>query len=192
MEKLEKAFALFDQYNQQDPNQLEWDGKTYAEEYFFALKLNEWVIQLQPEASEELLLASRSQHIGRWKIARSAYPMDRIGNLTWRSDLAKFHAKTAGELMLEAGYDQALIERAQKIIQKKQLKLDPEVQTIENALCLVFLQYQLDDFMKKHDEEKLIRILQKSWSKMDQAGRDAALTLAYSPDATALLGKALS
>ena len=104
MTKLQKAIDLFDELNRQDPNQVEWDGKMYAAEYFYALQLYTWVIQLEPAAGDHLLLASRSQHIGRWKSPRKLYPEGKAGYLNWRKDLAKFHAATAGGLMQTAGY----------------------------------------------------------------------------------------
>ncbi|EHQ29370.1 DUF4202 domain-containing protein [Mucilaginibacter paludis] len=191
MEKLEKAFALFDAYNKQDPKTLVWDGVTYPEEYFYAIELYNWVLKLEPKASEPVLLASRSQHIGRWTIPRDSYPDGKAGYLNWRSNLAKFHATKAGELMEEAGYDTDFIEGVQKIILKQKIKLDPEVQLIENALCLVFLQFQFESFIQKHAEDKLINIVRKTWKKMSQAGHDAALKLTYSERAKDLIGKAL-
>jgi len=191
MNKLEKAFALFDSYNQQDPNTITWEGISYPAEYFFALQVYHWVIKLAPDASESLLLASRSQHIGRWTSPRSSYPEGKAPYLQWRMELAKFHAAKATELMLEAGYEGEIVEAAQRIILKKNLRTDPEVQTMENSLCLVFLQFQYEDFIEKHDETKVMRILQKSWGKMSQPGRAAALTISYSAKAKQMLDKAL-
>jgi hypothetical protein len=191
MDKLHKAFALFDAYNKQDPTTHTWDGKTYPSEYFYAIELYNWVLKLEPEANEAVLLASRSQHIGRWTVPRESYPAGKAGYLNWRSDLAKFHAAKASELMLEAGYDNDFIENVQKIILKQKIKLNPDAQLIEDALCLVFLQFQFDAFIAKHDDDKLIRIIKKTWNKMSQAGHDAALKLRFSDKAKDLIGKAL-
>jgi len=192
MDKLQQAFELFDTYNKQDPTTLVWDNITYPSEYFYALALYNWVLKLEPEASEAVLLASRSQHIGRWTITRKTYPDGKAGYLNWRSDLAKFHAITSGYMMLQAGYDEDFIEEVKRIILKQKIKLDPEVQLIENALCLVFLEFQFEDFIRKHDDEKLIHIIKKTWKKMSQPGQDAALKLNYSAKASALLGQALA
>lgn len=192
MSKLEKAFQLFDSYNKQDPHTLLWDEREYAAEYFYALQLHNWVRKLDPEASEALLLASRCQHLGRWKIPRAQYPSGKAGYLRWRSDLAKFHASEAKKLLIEVGYSEHEIEEVQHIILKQNLKADKEVQTMENALCLVFLEFQFEDFIQKHDDDKLVRIVQKSWKKMSEPGRTAALSLTYSPKAKLLLNKALN
>lgn len=191
MTKLTQAFELFDTYNQQDPTSFIWEGTSYPQEYFMALKLHEWVEKLMPEASEPLLLASRSQHIGRWTVARSSYPEGKVGYLTWRKDLGKFHAKTAGELMAQVGYDAETIERTQQIILKQRIKQDAEVQTIENALCLVFLEYQYEAFHPKHEADKVIDILKKSLLKMDAHGHSFALKLSFSEKGLSYVQEAL-
>ena len=191
MTKLTQAFELFDTYNQQDPTSFIWEGTSYPQEYFMALKLHEWVEKLMPEASEPLLLASRSQHIGRWTVARNSYPEGKVGYLTWRKDLGKFHAKTAGELMAQVGYDAEMIERTQQIILKQRIKQDAEVQTIENALCLVFLEYQYEAFHPKHEADKVIDILKKSLLKMDAHGHSFALKLSFSEKGLSYVQEAL-
>lgn len=192
MDKLEKAFTLFDAYNKKSPETIFWENQAFPSEYFYALKLYEWVKKLEPQASESLLLASRAQHIGRWEISRKSYPEGRVGYLKWRSDLGKFHAQTASELLKEAGYDVETIKRVREIIQKQRLKTDEDVQTIENALCLVFLQFQFDDLIEKVTEEKMIDILRKTWGKMSEPGRKHALDLEFSEAGSALIKKALS
>lgn len=191
MTKMEQAFDLFDTYNQQDPSEVIWNGQHYPSEYFYAIKLYEWVKRLDPEASEPLLLASRCQHIGRWEIARKAYPEGRVGYLKWRNDLSKLHAQKATEILQLLGYEKGMIDRVNEIILKKRLKSDTDVQTMENALCLVFLEFQYDDFIKKHSAEKMIGILQKTWAKMSAPGRQAAASLTHSEAGKNLLNKAL-
>lgn len=194
MSKLDKAFDLFDAYNKQDPRSFTWEGITEPQEYFFAVKLYEWVLKLDPGADEELLLASRSQHIGRWEILREAYPEGREPYLKWRKDLALHHADIAGRLMKEAGYGDETIDRVTQILLKKRIKVDPDVQTMENALCLVFLQLQYEEFRKKYEQEpeKIINILRKSLLKMDEKGHRLALTLPYSAKGLDLINEALS
>lgn len=193
MDKSEAAFALFDTYNQQDPRNFEWEGNIYPQEYFFAVKLYEWVLKINPNASDELLLASRSQHIGRWEIPRESYPEGREPYLKWRKDLALHHAAIAGKLLGQAGFTNEIIARVSQIILKKRIKVDADVQTMENALCLVFLQFQYEAFRQKHenDPEKIINILRKSLLKMDSLGHSFALTLAFTPPGLSLLQAAL-
>jgi len=180
MTKLALAYKAFDEYNQKDPHTFVWDGLSYPQEYFLALKLYDWVLKLDPNASEELLLASRSQHIGRWEIPREDYPDGREGYLKWRKELALFHAGKASVIMEETGYTDEQIARVKQIILKQKIKVDAEVQTMENALCLVFLEFQYEDFCSKHPAEKVINILKKSLLKMDKHGHQFALALNYS------------
>lgn len=180
MDKLHIAFEAFDNYNKQDPFVFTWEGVSYPQEYFLALKLHEWVLKLDPNAGEELLLASRSQHIGRWESPRETYPMDREGYLKWRKDLAHFHADKAADIMRRVGYSEDTIERTRQIILKQKIKVDNDVQTMENALCLVFLQFQYEEFLHKHSPEKVVNILRKSLLKMDAHGHQFALGLKYS------------
>lgn len=189
--KLNKAFSLFDAYNRRDPTVFKIDGHVEPSTYFYTVKLYDWVKKLDPEASEALLLASRSQHIGRWEVPRSTYPEGRVGYLQWRSDLSKFHAQKAADILNIVGYDEDTIDRVQMIILKRKLKIDAEVQTMEDALCLVFLEFQYDELIAKHADEKIIHILRKTWNKMTDRGRKAALTLDFSEKGTFLLGKAL-
>lgn len=106
MSRTETALSLFDEYNQKDPNIFIWQGITYPQEYFFAIQLHQWVLKLSPLASEELLLASRYQHIGRWEKPRNLYPEGRIGYLTWRKDLSAYHAQKAAEILAINGYSE--------------------------------------------------------------------------------------
>jgi hypothetical protein len=192
MTKMEQAFHLFDAYNKQDISEIIWNGQHYPSEYFYAIQLYEWVKKLDPEANEPLLLASKCQHIGRWEISRKTYPEGRTGYLKWRSDLSKFHAQKATEILQSVEYDTNIIAHVNEIILKKKLKTDPDVQTMENALCLVFLEFHYDDLIKKHPAEKIIDILQKTWGKMSATGRQVALSLTYSEKGHMLLEKALN
>lgn len=189
---MEKAFALFDAYNRQDPHTVDWEGTVYPAEYFYALQLYAWVARLDPHASEVLLLASRCQHIGRWLRPRADYPNGKAGYLNWRTDLAKFHANEAERLLVEAGYDGGVIAALRSILLKQGLRSNPDMQTMENALCLVFLQFQYENFLSQHDEDKIIRILRKTWGKMSEPGHKAAMGLSFSERGTVLIGKALA
>jgi hypothetical protein len=191
MTKRENVFALFDAYNEKDPRKIEWEGISYAVEHFYALQLYNWVIKLKPDAQEPLLIASRCQHIGRWQITRSQYPKGKVGYFTWRHTLAKFHAETAGALLAEGGYDAVTIKLVQRILLKEQLIKNGDVQVMEDALCLVFLEFQYENFLSTHDEDMILKILKTSWNKMDESGREAALKLTYSEKGKALLEKAL-
>jgi hypothetical protein len=181
--RFNQAIAKIDAANAQDPHGLE---VAHAE------RRTAWVRQLvDQEASEALLLAARAQHLRRWEIPRDSYPRDRAGYLQWRQDLKQFHAEKTAEILREVGYDTALIERVQDLILKKRLKLDPEVQALKDALCLVFLEAQFSEFAQK-EADKIVEIVRKTWRKMSPQGRQFALALPLGVEDRAILEKVLS
>jgi len=190
--KFEAALRRFDEANSRDPNRENADGVSHPRELLYAQRLTGWVLRLSPDASEELRLAARCQHICRWEIPRGSYPMTRAGYLKWRADLKKFHAQKAGEILREVGYTEAVIRRVQELNLKKDFPNDPEGRVLEDALCLVFLQFQFADLAAKTAEEKTINALQKSWQKMTDAARTEALKLEFAPREKTLLQRALN
>ena|SRR5947209_6446358 len=190
--RFELAIRRFDQENAQDPNLETVNGLARPRELVYAERLSQWVLKLAPAASEALRLAARCQHIGRWKIPRDTYEMTRTGYLRWRSDLKSFHAKRAGEILRDAGYDDPTIQRVQELNLKKNFPKDPNSRVLEDALCLVFLQYQFADLAARTTEDKIINALQKSWKKMTPQGQIEALHLQLTPHEKALLDRALA
>ena len=189
--RLKEVWALIDAENQQDPNQEQADGKVWPKEYLYGLRMSEQQAAFVPEASELLQIACRAQHIKRWSIARASYPMDRAGYQRWRTDLGAFHGDLTAELMAKVGYSEAEQADIKDLLLKKQLKRDPQVQALEDVICLVFMRYYLADFATRHTEEKLIGIIQKTWAKMSAEGQAAALKLTLSEEVSELVGKAL-
>ncbi|HVM59277.1 MAG TPA: DUF4202 domain-containing protein [Verrucomicrobiae bacterium] len=180
--RFQDAIARFDAANAQDPHGVELP---------YAKRLSGWVERLAPNASEELRLAARAQHICRWVIPRESYPAGRVGYLKWREELKQFHAQKAGEILREVGYDEATIGRIQDLIRKRNFPRVPEGRVIEDALCLVFLETQFAETTAKTGDEKMIGILQKSWRKMTPEAQQIALTIPMTPECRALVEKAL-
>lgn len=187
----DQAIKAFDEANAADPNKDVVDGIEQPRELVYAQRLFGWVLRLDKGASEALLLAARSQHICRWTRPRSDYPMDRAGYLKWRADLKKFHSEKAGGILKELGYDAGTIERVQSLNLKKGLGKDDEVQVLEDALCLMFLQYQFSSLAAKATDEKMVNAIRKSWNKMSEQGKVEALKLDYSENEKRLLDLAL-
>lgn len=189
--RFDHAIARFDEENAKDPNTEMADGQPHPRELLYARRLSQWVRRLAPNPSQELLLAARCQHLCRWMIPRGSYEMTKAGYLKWRNDLKKFHAAKAGDILREVGYPEETIQKVQDLNLKKNFPHDPNSRILEDALCLVFLQYQFSDLAARTEEPKIINALQKSWNKMSEPGRAAALQLPYSPREKALLEKAL-
>ncbi|MEC9298126.1 MAG: DUF4202 domain-containing protein [Gemmatimonadota bacterium] len=193
-DRFQRVIRSIDQANGEDPNSEVVDGVAWPKEQLYGMRMQEWVEELDPGASEALRIAARSQHIRRWEIPRSDYPMDRRGYLRWRTTLYAFHADRASEILRDQEYDTETIERVRALLQKRNLRGDTEVQTLEDAAALVFLVHHLDDFLERDDiaEEKAIDIIRKTWKKMTERGHEAASALALSDESTALLEKALA
>ncbi|PUA26524.1 MAG: hypothetical protein B0W54_22500 [Cellvibrio sp. 79] len=190
--RLNATLSAFDEANLQDPNTELVDGKPVAKEWIYAQRMNAQLHKFCDTPSEALQLATRSQHICRWKIPRTDYPMDRSGYKKWRLDLAQMHGDIAGEIMAAHGYDESIITRVKDLLLKRSLKRDEEVQVLEDVICLVFIEFYLEDFASKHDEAKLIDIIRKTWNKMSAKGHEAALQLPLSQAMLSLVTKALS
>lgn len=179
-QRFERAIALFDATNAQDPRQdKDADGHSHPRELLYARRMTEMLGRFAPDAAEAVQLACRAQHIERWKSPRSDYPMTPEGYQAWRTNLYKFHADTAGRLMKEAGYDDEMIERVKKIVGKRGLKVNPETQLMEDVVDLVFIEHYMLEFAGQkpdYTEEKWLDIIRKTWKKMSAAGHAYALS----------------
>jgi hypothetical protein len=182
-DRFQLAVNKIDAANAQDPN---------SKELIYSQRMTQWLEQVEPNASEALRLAARAQHIMRWKIPRSQYPMDRAGYHRWRTHLYDFHADTVAGILRDVGYDDATIARVRSLIRKERIKSDPEMQTLEDVICLVFLENYFHEFARDHDEQKLITILQRTWKKMSPRGHELALQLPLGDEDRRIIAKALN
>lgn len=190
--RFQRAIELIDAANAEDPNVLETPTGPRPKELVHAELLTNWIGELEPEPSEALLLAARGHHIRRWVMPRSSYPKGRSAYLQWRRDLHRYHADQVGAILDRAGYDAGTVARVQQIVRKERLTQDPEVQTLEDGLCLVFLQLQLDSTADTvADDERMVEVLRKSWRKMSPSGRTFALGLELSDRGRELVRRAL-
>ena len=174
----EKAVALIDAANSEDPTQVTADGKTWPKELLYSQRMSDMLQRFAPDADDAVRLAIRAQHVQRWKSPRDAYPMDRIGYLQWRKDLYKIQAETAAGLMQQAGCSEEDIERVRNAVSKKQIRENPDTQMLEDVTDLVFIEHYMLAFANKHpeyDEEKWLDIVRKTWKKMSESAQQFAL-----------------
>ena len=191
-ERFARAIAAIDAANAADPATIMVEGEPRPKELTHAALLCEWVARLVPAPGEALLLAARAHHIRRWTVPRSSYPPGRAAYLRWRRELRRFHADEAARILRAEGYADPLIERVQQIVRKEELFSDPEVQTLEDGLNLVFLQTQFDEFRERlGDDERLTTIVRRTWRKMSERGREAALGLDLSERGRVIVARAL-
>jgi hypothetical protein len=188
----DKAMALIDEAHAMDPKKITQDNKEIPYELHYAQKMSHYLKLRAPDSSETLRLAVRSQHFRRWEVPRASYPMTRVGYHAWRTYLKKRQAELASTICLESGYSQEDTDRVAALIRKEDLKSDTETQVLEDVACLVFLDDQFEEFEKEHDEDKIIKILQKTWGKMSEEGHKLALDIPMAGRPQELIKKALA
>ncbi len=185
------ALDAFKQIQAQDPNLVADRGRQRPKCLVEAERLSAWISRIEPEPSMALSLAAYCQHLRRWEVPRSSAPAGRKGYIAWRTSLSKYHAEKAGEVLRGLGYQPELIEAVQRINLKKGLGQPSDAQTMEDALCLAFLEFDLGAFAAKHSTEQVIDVIRKTWSKMSERGRGYARQIELAGDEAALLAAAL-
>lgn len=191
-ERFSAAIQQFDDANRQDPARVGLGGAEEPATLRYARRMTAWLDRLVPGASEALQLAVRCHHLRRWEFPRDRYPMTRAGYHQWRTAAGRFHADEAGKILREVGYGDELVARVQAIVRKESLKTDAETQSLEDVACLAFLEQGFAEFAARHDADKVVGIVRRTWRKMSPRGQGAALTLNLSDDARRLIERALS
>ncbi|HWU33963.1 MAG TPA: DUF4202 domain-containing protein [Methylovorus sp.] len=184
--QLQQALEAFDARNAEDPKRTLVDGREIPNELLYAQRMSAMLQRYRPDASEVLQLAARCQHICRWSIARDSYPMSKPGYHQWRNALKVMHATLAAEILRQVGYDEATIQRVAQLVGKAAPLSDPDMQTLEDVIVLVFVEDYLQAFVDQHpdyDTPKLLDILRKTLRKVSPQGREAALTIIRLPAA---------
>lgn len=191
-DRFRRAVERFDAANAEDPNRERADGAEQPKELVYARRMTARLDRFRPAAPEAVRLAARCQHIRRWTIPRADYPDGRDGYRRWRTDLGRFHAETAAAILRGVGYGDDVVARVESLLRKERLKADPDVQLLEDVICLVFIEHYLAGFAPKHDGEKLAGVLRKAWRKMSDDGRRAALALDLPADLRTLVERAVA
>ena len=191
-DRLNAVLSAIDLINNEDPNQITFDDSTHPKEVIYGLQMSNMLDKHWPQANELLKIAVRAQHIKRWHLKRTEYDLGKKGYFKWRIALGKYHAELTEQLMLKQNYSAAEAMQTAAIIRKEKLKSNSDSQTLADVACLVFLQFYFDDFANKHSEEKVVRVLQKTWGKMSEQGQNIALTLTLPDHLAALVAKALA
>lgn len=172
---VQAARAAIDAAHADDPERTEGRPAELA----YADAVEGWLLRLLPQADPILRLAGRAQHLQRWTLPRSDYPMDRPGYHRWRTEQYRRQGALARRLCVEAGLDEAAAQRVEDLVAKRRLG-EPDGQALEDAACLVFLSSELAGFAAGHADytpEKYLAILRKTMRKMSPDGRRTALAL---------------
>ena len=191
--RLEDVFGLIDEANGRDPGAEPGpDGVSVPTALLYGQRVSERLDVFDPAASEELRIACRAQHLERWRLPRSDYPMTRAGYHAWRNEQKKRHAERVADLMAQTSYDADTRERVASLVRKEGIKRDADAQTLEDIACLVFLEHYAAEFATGRDEEQIIDILQKTLRKMSAKGHEVALKLPMHEAVKAALGRAIA
>lgn len=190
--RFQHALEALDASHAEDPRREVTDTGEVAAELLYAQRMSEWLARVAPHASEPLQLAVRAQHLRRWEVPRGDYPQDRPGYLAWRRDLGRRQAALAETIVREAGYDEAAVQHVGALIRKENLKRDADTQALEDTACLVFMAHYFSDFAREHDDDKLVRIVAKTWRKMSPRGHELASALTLPERERELVARALS
>lgn len=187
--RFETVIRLIDEANAADPTTVMVRGEPRPAELLYGQRMSARLAVFCPAASEHLRIAARAQHLERWRLPRSAYPMGRSGYFRWRNEQKKRHGARVSELMALAEYDREDCARVESLVRKEQLKRDREAQTLEDTACLVFMEHYMAGFAATKDAADMIGIIAKTWRKMSDAGHTAALAMTFPPELAALVGE---
>ena len=185
--KFQQAIARFDELNALDPVTEMYEEKILPKELIYGQRMSKMLNRFTPDASEELQLAVRCQHIQRWQIPRASYPMTKTGYHQWRNQLKNFHADIAQSVLKDVGYDDILVSRVCSLVRKDPVQDDDddEAKTLEDVVVLVFLESYLGEFVASHADYEIAKfqdILVKSLRKMSKEGRSSITKLIFLPD----------
>lgn len=188
---LAAVLAAIDAANSEDPNTVEVRGRRGPKELLHAERMTDWVLELCPDADAAQQVAARAHHLRRWEHPRHAQPPGRAGYLRWRTAAKAAHAEAVGAILTAHGADEAMVARVGAIVRKEGLGRDPAVQVHEDALCLVFLETQLDDVLDALGEARATEVLRRTLAKMSPAGRAAGARLELGDRGRRVLAAAL-
>jgi hypothetical protein len=172
-----EAIRLIDQANAEDPRFDDIDGEPVPRELRFARCVSGWVEEIASDPSEELLLAARAHTLRRWRIPRDTYPRTSQGYHQWRGALALFHAEQARAILVSLAYPEAILDKVDAFITKKNWPADSEACVLEDADCLAFLETKLGRYACEWEEGRTVHILQAAFRKMTPLGRQRAMKL---------------
>lgn len=191
MNSLENVLAQLTAAHQKDPNQETWENEVFPAEWLYIRRITDRLKTFSPEASSELIVAANCQHLCRWEIERTRFPEGRIGYYQWRNYLSDYQFQKAREIILGAGFDAEFADRVKMIVKKENIFTNPEAQTLEDVVCLVFMEFYLDDFIRTKSELNMATVILKTWNKMSEKGHQEALKIKFSDETLLVIKKAL-
>ena len=191
-ERFERAIAAIDAANADDPFTLTIDGKDFPKELTHAEMMTRWVLQLDPNASEELQLAARAHHIRRWMIPRTTFPAGRSAYLRWRRALHAVHAELTAAILEECGYSRNSVAPRPPHWSPKPICSSPAIPTPRHSRTLSPWSSSIPNWSRCSTTSTIAssgRALGRTWRKMSPSGQAAARRLALSDRAVETLNR---
>ncbi|KAF8072415.1 hypothetical protein HT031_000074 [Scenedesmus sp. PABB004] len=215
--QLDKALALIDAGNAEDPTKVQVDGESVPYRLAYSRWLSEWVLRLDPKASDELLILARGRSIQSWKLAdikRDDYAPNTPGQRQWEVDRKKWLANRLLEAVKEAGYGEETCGLIEDVMLSRSLP-DPRdirkydllgplgmvnfrtlravvmLQTLADADALLFLDKNFAEMFNRMPADEVAAVCKRELSRLSQNGIITVLRQRWSPVQQRLLQRAL-
>ena len=164
------AVELINSVHNQDPNSETIDGVELKAELLYSERMLAILEKVAPDASFELKLAAKCQHMSRWSIPRATFSMDKKGYYQWRAAIMEHQLNVSSSVLKQAEINEPSIEIIVDALKNKADKSNINASIIEDTACLTFIKWYLVPFAGQFDPEKAKIILQKTAGKMSERG----------------------
>lgn len=161
-----KAIALIDAAHNEDPT-LEEGQKA---ELLYSNRMLQVLAIVAPDASTELKLAAKVQHMQRWGLPRSTFSIDKKGYYQWRAAVMEHQLSVSTSLLTQAGISTESIDIIVDALRNKNDKTHQNASIIEDTACLVFIKWYLTEFIGQFENEKAKNILVRTAKKISAHG----------------------
>src|SRR5215468_1752178 len=94
--RFDRVIAAIDAANARDPNRVEAEGQSEPAELVYGRRMSAALARMAPDASEQLRIAVRGQHIERWGWSSERYAVVRSNYVTRRREPVKYDARRFG------------------------------------------------------------------------------------------------
>ncbi len=181
------AIELIDKVHNQDPNSELVDGVEVKVELLYSNRMLSVLHKVALEASLELKLAAKCQHMSRWSIPRATFSMDKKGYYQWRVAIMEHQLSATTQTLKEAGVDDESITIIVDALKNKADKTHLNASIIEDTACLTFIKWYLVPFAEQFDVAKATVILKKTAAKMSENGLGLLSEMELSEDVQKVL-----
>jgi hypothetical protein len=148
------------------------DGDKIKAELLYSNRMLAILEKVEPNSSNELKLAAKCQHMSRWSIPRTTFPMDKKGYYQWRAAVMEYQLKVTSVVLQDSGIDNDSIAVIVAALKNKADKTNVNASIIEDTACLTFIKWYLVSFAGQFEAEKAKGILVKTAKKMSERGLD--------------------